>query len=92
MLPEDLATDGFRYVVAPLLAAFFQCAIKCFMCRVRNERISLETFSFWLELTVVSVFNLLAAATEVAMADLKSTEKNPELYGFSCSPSAPVRL
>jgi hypothetical protein len=82
MLTENFATDGFRYIVAPLLAALFQCGIKCFISRVKEERISLETFSFWLELTIVSFFNLLATAAEVAVEDLKSPDKHSEVYGY----------
>jgi hypothetical protein len=70
---EFLAGDFFRFIGLPISAAVLGCWVKYFMARLRTEPITAEVFSVWLELTIVSLFNLLTAASQAAIEASKNT-------------------
>jgi hypothetical protein len=62
-----LASDLFRYVVLPLAAAFLASWVKFFIAGVRRRVRTAELWSVWLELMIVSLVNLLTAASDAAL-------------------------
>jgi len=69
-----LATDIFRFIIAPAVAAGLGCWVKYRVADNQGRPITPELFSVWIELKVASMISLLIAISDVA----GRTAKNPQ--------------
>lgn len=66
MFAQYLASESFRLLHLPVMAALAVCLVKCSIALVRGRSITLEDFSIWIELMLVSAANLVTVASDAA--------------------------